>query len=116
MPRRLLPALLIGVLTTVLLLTAAGRQAAPQTFRSAVTLVPLDVRVIDNKTGQMVTGLRREDFQVIEDRVPQEIRHFEIQALTADPDASARTLSMRGAMPAASRDEPAVSAQRNRSS
>lgn len=49
----------------------ADQQATP-TFRSAVTLVTLDVipRAAD---GQFIADLRREDFEVSEDGVPQEV-------------------------------------------
>jgi VWFA-related protein len=54
---------------------------APPQFRAGVTLVPLDVRVLDKK-GRPVTGLTQADFTVTENRVPQQIRHFSIEALT----------------------------------
>jgi len=56
----------------------------PQTpvFRSTVTLVPVDVRVTD-KSGKPVTDLKAEDFALTEDGVRQDIRHFSLQALSA---------------------------------
>jgi VWFA-related protein len=52
-----------------------------------VTLVPLDVRVLD-RNGRPVTDLTKGDFAVTEDGVPQPISHFERQALMAgQPDA-----------------------------
>lgn len=48
-------------------------------FTVSVTAVPIDVRVLDRKTGKPVTDLKREDFTILEDGVRQEIRHFELQ-------------------------------------
>ena len=45
------------------------------TFRSSITAVPIDVRVID-KDGKPIADLRQEDFTVLEDGVPQTIAHF----------------------------------------
>jgi len=51
-------------------------------FRSAVTLVPVDVRVTD-KNGKPITDLKAEDFTLVEDGVRQEIRHFALQTFAA---------------------------------
>jgi VWFA-related protein len=70
------------------------RQATAQrpVFGSSTVLVPVVVRVIDNKTLKPVTDLRQEDFTVLEDGLPQPIRHFEQHAYTADaaPTSGAR--------------------------
>lgn len=58
-------------------------EQAPGTIRSSVTIVPLDVRVLDSR-GNPVTDLTREDFTVLEDGVPQTIGHFSTHGLTAD--------------------------------
>jgi len=58
-----------------------GRQAQ---FRAAVTLVPVDVRVLD-AYGQPVTDLTRDDFTVFEDDAPQVIQEFLRTELSADP-------------------------------
>jgi VWFA-related protein len=68
----------------------------PGTFRSAVTLVPLDVRVLDRE-GRPVNGLKQEDFVVFEEDVPQRIGHFSHQMLTAEPSAADATLRLRQA-------------------
>ena len=52
---------------------------APPTFRSPVVAVPVDVRVIDNKTGKPVTDLTQKDFTVFEDGVRQDVRLFTLQ-------------------------------------
>lgn len=68
----------------------------PGTFRSAVTLVPLDIRVLDRQ-GRPVTDLKQEDFVVFEEDVPQRIGHFSHQVLTPEPAAVDASLRMRQA-------------------
>ncbi|OFW09646.1 MAG: hypothetical protein A3H96_02605 [Acidobacteria bacterium RIFCSPLOWO2_02_FULL_67_36] len=53
-------------------------------------MVPIDVRVLD-RNGKPVTDLRQEDFSILEDGVPQTIRHFSTQALTAEASPEATT-------------------------
>jgi VWFA-related protein len=60
--------------------TAAQRPV----FGSTTVLVPVVVRVIDNKTGKPVTDLQQEDFTVLEDGQPQPIRHFERHSYSPD--------------------------------
>jgi hypothetical protein len=55
----------------------------PPAFKSGVTIVPLDVRVLD-KDGRPITDLRQDDFRIVENGVPQTIAHFMAQALVAD--------------------------------
>src|SRR5687768_10690007 len=68
----------------------AQEQQPPQTFKSRVTVVPVDVRVLD-RNGKPVTDLKREDFTILEDGVAQSILHFSFHQLTpmraGDPDA-----------------------------
>jgi VWFA-related protein len=72
----------------LLALCCAAGVAAPQapqqpnTFTSRVTLVPVDVRVLDSR-GQPITNLSRDDFTVLENGVPQQISHFDVQTLSA---------------------------------
>lgn len=54
---------------------AAGVTASAQTFRAGVTLVPVDVRVIDAE-GKPVTDLKAFDFTIVDNGVPQEIAQF----------------------------------------
>jgi VWFA-related protein len=56
-------------------------------FRSSVTLVPVDVRVTD-KNGKPVTDLRQDEFTITEDGARQDIRHFSLQTLTAEPSGA----------------------------
>jgi VWFA-related protein len=62
----------------------SGQTRVPGTFRSNVTMVPLDVRVLDER-GEPITDLQAEDFTVLEDGVRQVIRQFSGVALTAAP-------------------------------
>lgn len=62
-------------------LTRPTQTRVPGTFRSNVTVVPLDVRVLDER-GKPITDLRAEDFTVLEDGVRQEIRQFSPLELT----------------------------------
>jgi VWFA-related protein len=67
-----------------------GAQTPPgqAVFRGSTVLVPVDVRVLDNK-GRPVTDLTAGDFTVFENGVRQEIKHFAVQPLTAAaPDAT----------------------------
>ncbi len=88
---RRIPAL--GICLIVIVAAAAAQQQPPaqqpqQTFRSRVTVVPVDVRVLD-KNGKPITDLKKEDFTVLEDGVPQSIVHFSFQTLTPITGASA---------------------------
>ena len=62
-----------------LLVAAAPRPSAQDEtsrFRVNVVLVQLNVAVTDSK-GDYITGLRPEDFEVVEDNIPQKIATFE---------------------------------------
>src|SRR5512143_2837876 len=86
-----------------LVLAEAGGLAAPQApaqipgaFRSSITLVPVDVRVVDRE-GRPVTDLRQQDFAILEDGVRQEIAHFSELVLAPQPPPPGQSLSMRRA-------------------
>ena len=53
------------------------------TFRSGVSLVPVDVRVLD-RMGRPITDLTEQEFTVLEDGTPQVIRHFSMHEFTAE--------------------------------
>lgn len=75
---------LLGLLAAALLVGGAmsarqdpAPQPAPQgppppTFRSLVQVIEVDVRVFD-RDGRFVTGLAREDFEVVEEGRPQQV-------------------------------------------
>jgi VWFA-related protein len=67
---------------------ALGLCASEQQFRSTVTLVPIEVRVLD-KNGEPVRDLAKADFTVRETGIRQEISHF--QAVATDGAAAGRT-------------------------
>lgn len=65
--------------------SVSGQQAPVQQrpqFRSATTLVPVDVRVVDRQ-GRPITDLTAADFTILEDGVPQTVSHFSRHALVA---------------------------------
>ncbi len=66
------------------LLSAQARPA--RQFRAGVTMVPVDVRVLDRQ-GSPVTDLTREDFFVFEDGLPQVVQEFVKSALVPEPAA-----------------------------
>lgn len=74
----------------------AQQGQVPGAFRSRITLVPLDVRVID-RDGRPVTDLTQEDFTVLENGVPQRIGHFSFDMLRADPAGAGAALELRRA-------------------
>ena len=84
--------LLAGVCSAAALSAQQGQ--VPGAFRSRITLVPLDVRVLD-RDGKPVTDLKQEDFTVLEDGVPQRLGHFSFDPLRADPAGAAEGLELR---------------------
>ena len=79
---RLLP--VATLLLAVTAATALAQQQVSQPFRTRVTLVPIDVRVV-GRDGKPITDLKREDFTVTEDGVRQEIVQFAFQSFDGDP-------------------------------
>jgi VWFA-related protein len=69
--------------------TVAQESAPPPTLtlHTTVRRVAVDVVVTDSK-GHPVKGLTRDDFQVLEDGVPQTLRSFDPHALSPGPAAS----------------------------
>ena len=75
---------------------AAGQQTQPPSFRSRITIVPVDVRVLD-RDGQPITDLAQGDFSITENGVPQAIRFFLPQAFAARPEVRDGPLELRKA-------------------
>ena len=95
--RLMLAVVLIVTWSSVTSVAAQTTQpGVPGTFRSNVTLVPLDVRVLDQR-GEPITDLRAEDFTVLEDGVPQEIRQFSRLELTPSSATANRGPAFRTA-------------------
>jgi VWFA-related protein len=61
----------------------------PPIFRTRVTMVPIDVRVVDSR-GRPITDLTADDFTIAENGVRQQIRHFSTVTLTAEERDPAR--------------------------
>jgi VWFA-related protein len=70
----------------------AQERPRPPQFRAGITMVPVDVRVL-GPHGQPVTDLTRDDFEILEDDVPQTIQEFLRAELTAEPEAAMAPLS-----------------------
>ena len=79
-----------GCLISGFLLVVPHFQQQPR-LRSGVVLVPLDVRVVDER-GDPVTNLTPSDFEVLEDGVVQEIAHWAMFDATV-PGSHARSNS-----------------------
>ena len=82
---------LIGAMSGLLVVCASARgfvQAPQPQFRAGVTLVPIDVRVLD-RAGNPVTDLAADDFRILEDGTPQHVAHFIRVALEPDPSVAA---------------------------
>src|SRR5687768_10202399 len=81
--RRFLFALLASVTLPngTLLAQGQGQPPAPQqpplTFRAEVNYVEVDARVLDQQ-GKFITGLKPEDFEVLEDGKPQKVTAFSL--------------------------------------
>ena len=57
-------------------------------------LVPVNVHVVD-RSGKTVADLKQEDFTVLEDGVPQQVRSFALQALEAGTASPGAALALR---------------------
>ena len=66
-----------GIVLAVLLLAPASAQGQQPLFTSRIDLVHLGVTVVDRE-GNLVTDLTRDDFEVLEDGRPQEVRYFSL--------------------------------------
>jgi len=68
----------------LLFLTAAALFAQDATFIVDSKLVVINVSVKD-KSGKPITNLKKEDFQILEDGVPQTITVFDRQEISSEP-------------------------------
>jgi len=95
-PRRTLTSIacLVMLATTVSSIHGQQQTQTAPVFRSTVNLVLVDVVVRDRK-GAAVPGLKSDDFQVLEDGRPQQVRTFAFEEITrtARPIAQATALS-----------------------
>jgi VWFA-related protein len=93
---------LVGGSGLVLSQTPAGQpepQPARPLFRTAVTYVEVDARVLDEK-GNAVQDLKQEDFELFEDNKVQKIENFSRISLPAPASESASPAVVRGAIDA----------------
>ena len=86
------------------LLIALLAQASQPTFKSGVNLVEVDV-IVTNKAGQPVRGLKREDFEVLEDGKSVGIEAFTAVDLPAAPAGEKVGSLDRSAVSMASNDQ-----------
>lgn len=102
MRAKLLTALLVVALSAGGVLS--GQQPPPQQppqqplFRSTVNLVLVDV-VVRDKKGAIVTGLTRDDFQLVEDGKPQQILTFAFEEIGGTTQPIERASLLAGAAP-----------------
>ena len=79
-----------STITSVLLLglvqSPVSMPRADAQFKTDSNLVIMDVTVKD-KSGKVVTGLKKEDFQILEEGKPQTVGVFEFQTLSNDAPA-----------------------------
>jgi VWFA-related protein len=77
MQAKVVPALLVPF-AVLLLQSATAQTSAPGgvMFRVSVRVEVVDAQVINKKTRQVISSLQREDFQIYEDSVRQEISSF----------------------------------------
>ena len=64
----------------------AQQSQIPGAIRTGITMVPIDVRVLD-RNGRPVTDLKAADFTILEDGVRQQIQHFSASALRPETPA-----------------------------
>ena len=81
-----------GIVLAVLLLAPASVQGQQPLFTSRIDLVHLGVTVVDRE-GNLVTDLTRDDFEVLEDGRPQEVRYFSL-GLASDAETIPLHLGM----------------------
>ena len=76
-------------LASIALAFPAAQQPAPPTFRTGANYVRVDV--YPTRNDMPVTDLRREEFEVLDDKVPQTIDEFEhVVVRSAGPQDSRR--------------------------
>jgi VWFA-related protein len=81
----------VGVVLAACLVSSIGAQQTPPVFRSATSIVSVDV-IVRDASGNIVKGLTAADFTVLEDGKPQKIETFTFQQIADVPaDSSAPT-------------------------
>ena len=90
---------LIGVLVAGIVSLNLSARQQPQVFRSSVNLVPV-FATVTNPDGSFARGLTKDDFTVLDNKVPQEITSFSVEAQTISVSVILDTSgSMAAALP-----------------
>ncbi|MCX6539770.1 MAG: VWA domain-containing protein [Acidobacteria bacterium] len=100
MSRRLYPVcafLFVLVLVGFPVTHAMPQAPSASPAQAPLDLVPVNVHVVD-RSGKPVTDLKQADFTVTEDGVPQQVRHFTLQALAPDTSSPDAALTLRSGM------------------
>jgi VWFA-related protein len=97
---------LVGVLGLAATGLLAGQQPSQPVFRTAVDLVQLDVRVVD-ENGQFVRDLRQDEFRIFEDNVPQSIATFSLVDIPIERSKAVTLAGRRIESDVSSNDDPA---------
>ena len=77
-------------------IVVGAQQPPTPAFTTQVTLVPLDVRVLD-RHGKPVTDLEQKDFTIVENDVPQAIGHFSRQTFVPETPESGASPALQRA-------------------
>jgi VWFA-related protein len=95
---RLKPCTTIVLFAALAARTLAGQQPNPPapTFRSNVNLVLVDV-VVRDRRGNVVSGLKADDFQLLEDGKPQQILTFAFEQIQNNAQPIERASLLAGA-------------------
>jgi VWFA-related protein len=80
--------LLLTPITWLAVAPWTASQEQPPTFKREVEVVTVDVVVV-NKAGNPITGLRREDFTILDEGAPQAIVNFDVVTLPDEPAPAA---------------------------
>lgn len=94
MPHRPPPARACVAMLVLLALPALHAMLQGPPAPATADLVPVNVHVLD-RSGKPVTDLKQEDFTILEDGVPQQVRSFALQALDAGPPSPDAALALR---------------------
>ena len=91
--------------TSLLFLLLAQAATQPPTFKSGINIVEVDVVVMD-RSGRPVRGLRREDFEVLEDGKPVEVTSFAAVDIPVAAPVSGEPAADRSGGAVGSNDQP----------
>ena len=107
--RRILSVMVCLAMAATAMIRLHGQQPAQTApaFRSTVNLVMVDV-VVRDKKGAVVTGLKSDDFQLLEDGKPQEIRTFALEQISPTAQPIERAAALTGVAPGVGVSAPAT--------